>query len=256
MSSKKMRYRIVSLIMVVCMLCAFSMPTSAIVISPDTMPAISTIYSVSADKAAENMLNVLEEFDIAYEADSVVSVETTENGSILHVATQDGDTVTECVLLEYAEDEAGTVGLGDFAKDLVYSPMDGGYVDRLFSNVYIKAYTVYTRYDNGSYVYVRPTGQYFTCYDRGGSQPTSVTIYTQIRGTLYNTSFTVVSNDYIYSNSLVKSSPAFNTMYSESSGMSSSRWILPLNSVSYQLHFSVEINGTTYNDYGTVGSWV
>lgn len=257
MKRKSFVLRIVSLIIILCMLCMNVLPVSAIVISPDFAPLVNVLYSVTAEEAEESILSFLRTHNVNYSNDSIITVESDSdnNSSILHVTSQNGNTIEDTVLIGYVTDENDNITRSDFAKQLVFSTNDTGTGPILFANVMVTGTTVYDRTPNGSYIYVRPTAQKVACYDYGGTLPTAIRVNTQIQGKYCDTSFTVLNDTYAYDKTFYKSSPVFGTTYTQNGGMSTSRWMIPSGSVGYALRLQAVINGTTHSDFVTITSW-
>ena len=252
-------HRVISFLVVMCIMCALTIPVSAIVVSPDFAPVNTVLYSTTIENATDGVMHLLNAHHVEYNEETLITVETSASGgssSILHITTQNGEIITDTVFVGYDEGDSGDFVHSNFAADLI-SPNNSGTGQIKFANVLVKGETIYTRTTNGSRIYVRPTGQKITCYDYGGTLPSSIKVNTQIQGNLCNSSFTVTNNNYAYNHPFNKSSPSFGTTYTQNgSAIASTQWISPGSDVSYVLRLQAVINGTTYSDTVNIFSWL
>lgn len=250
--------RIIAFVLTLCLLCTFSLSASAIVISPDFAPANEVLYSATTDEVNNAVRELLLTHSVTLNEDSLITIESLGNkeASIIHVTSPYGNTYEDTVLIGYFLDEDNSLKPSNFVKELLDAPAATGSGSIIFANVLVKGVTIYTRTTNGSRIYVRPTGQQVSCYDYGGTLPSSIRVNTQIQGILTDTSFVTVNGDYAYNKTFYKSSPAFGTTYSQSGGLSTSRWICPGSDVSYMLRLEAVINGSTHFDTVNIFSWL
>ena len=244
-------YRVISFVMIISILCAVAVPASAIEISPDFAPTNTVLYSVTGMNASSDIIDVLHRYDIDFNPHSVITAESVspeDNSSILHVTTSEGNTVEEVVLMSLTKDENNVHQQDNFAEELFITPNASSNIDHTWDGVRVKFVSVYDRDTNGNYV--RPTGQYFTCYDQGGSRPSKVVIETNLGGTLYTKSgstYTYNQSEYVYNNYYSVTSPAFNTTYSKNKTLATGKYIVPQNGfMGLVLDLEVVIDGETH----------
>ncbi len=216
------------------------------------------VASVAGDEASNRMIQFLTNYGVECTSNTVITVLGSEksarnasNSSVVYVHTEENGVFEDNFLVTYCEDELGNVVKADAGAALLVEPRGSTTDNYTWSGTTIKATTVYERVTTGGRNYVRPTGEYFTCFkNTNGIQPSKVTINTVLGGELYNVSngsYVSTGNEYLNQWILTKNTPAFNTMYSKNISFSASQAVEPLPWV-HGLGFEVEavIGGDTF----------
>jgi len=228
------------------------------VVSANSKEDEFAVYSVLAEGAPQAVSTVLEKAEVDVYDDTLIEVlplNSTGNESVLVVTNEDGATVTKEIILSVAGD--GTINDASelFDNDNMTSRAGGGNWLPWQDGTLVRAVAVYNKY-LGSHGYYQPQSCYFIYYDNGVDLITYVSLDYKCHGyeytypgyePLYDGDF----DTYEHTISVVKSNPAYSTIYMTNDPYRSDRIICTNGGVGtgQSFDFTITINGREVSGY-------
>lgn len=199
----------------------FAMPTAAISIPSETAGFIR------AKEAPATILEILDKSEVSYNSDSLIGVVESKSkqlASALCIQTENNNVIEFTTLLSFSQDKYGNTVQDDFGNAVFKQSRAGGVNENIWFGTQIRAVTAYELYGGR---YIRPLSEIVTCYNySNGVLPSKIYLNTTLFGDLYSingSTYTKLSENYMYTNPYTVYSPKFNTVYGQTREMASNR---------------------------------
>lgn len=219
--------KILCLVLVLMLVVAlFAMPATA-----TSAPTEMTNF-IQAGEAPASVLKILDESEVPYNSNSTIQVINEKSGqaaSALCIRTEKDNLIEYTTLLSFSQDENGDAAPDDFENAVFKQSRAGGVNENIWHGTRIRATTVYESHNSGQYI--RALSEMVICYNySNGVLPSKIYLNTTLAGDLYSvngSTYTKLSENYVYTNPYTVYSPKFNTVYSHDKYMASNRAVDP-----------------------------